>query len=155
VTDEFTREALASEVGRSIDAVATVKVLHELVGERGAPVYVRCDNGPEFISDALRRWCVRQGARTSFIEPGAPWQNAFVESFNGRMREELLNLEVFDSLIEAQVLIEDWRVEYNEYRPHRSLRMLTPTEFATAGRRRMKPDSHSEWTEERGSVTTT
>lgn len=130
VTDEFTREALASEVGPSIDASATVKVLAELVRRRGVPSYVRCDNGPEFIFDALKRWCRRSGARTSFIEPGAPWQNAFVESFNGRMREELLNLEVFDTLFEAKVLIEDWRIEYNDYRPHRSLRMLTPSEFA-------------------------
>ena len=83
-----------------------MKVLAELVRRRGAPIYVRCDNGPEFISEALKRWCLRSGARTSFIEPGAPWQNAFVESFNGRMREELLNLEVFDSVFEAKVLIE-------------------------------------------------
>ena len=130
VTDEFTREALACVPARSIDARATVAVLAGLSADRGAPVYVRCDNGPEFVGHALKRWCHRYGARTSFIEPGAPWQNAFVESFNGRMREELLNLEVFDSLVEAAVLIEDWRVEYNTYRPHRSLRMLTPAEFA-------------------------
>jgi putative transposase len=139
VTDEFTREALASEVGRSIDAKTTVKVLAELVGTRGAPRYVRCDNGPEFVSDALKRWCVGSGATTSFIDPGAPWQNAFVESFNGRMREELLNLEVFDSLYEAKVLIEDWRVEYNDYRPHRSLRMLTPSEFAARWKEENEP----------------
>ena len=130
VTDEFTREALACVPARSIDAKATVAVLAGLTADRGAPRYVRCDNGPEFVGHALKRWCRSSGARTSFIEPGAPWQNAFVESFNGRMREELLNLEVFDSLVEAAVLIEDWRVEYNTYRPHRSLRMLTPTEFA-------------------------
>jgi len=130
VTDEFTREALACVPARSIDATATVAVLAGLTADRGAPVYVRCDNGPEFVGHALKRWCRSSGARTSFIEPGAPWQNAFVESFNGRMREELLNLEVFDSLPEARVLIEDWRVEYNTYRPHRSLRMLTPAEFA-------------------------
>lgn len=118
---------------------ATVKVLAELVRRRGAPIYVRCDNGPEFISEALKRWCLRSGARTSFIEPGAPWQNAFVESFNGRMREELLNLEVFDSLFEARVLIEDWRVEYNEFRPHRSLRMLTPSEFVARWKEQNEP----------------
>jgi putative transposase len=130
VTDEFTREALACVPARSIDAKATVAALERIAAERGAPRYVRCDNGPEFVGTALKRWCQRSTARPSFIEPGAPWQNAFVESFNGRMREELLNLEVFDSLDEAQVLIEDWRVEYNTYRPHRSLRMLTPSEFA-------------------------
>jgi putative transposase len=130
VTDEFTREALACVPARSIDAKATVAALERIAAERGAPRYVRCDNGPEFVGTALKRWCQRSATRPSFIEPGAPWQNAFVESFNGRMREELLNLEVFDSLHEAKVLIEDWRVEYNTYRPHRSLRMLTPSEFA-------------------------
>src|SRR6266849_4713289 len=86
--------------------------------------------GPGVSSVRLVDRHKRSGVTTSFIDPGAPWQNAFVESFNGRMREELLNLEVFDSLYEAKVLIEDWRIEYNEYRPHRSLWMLTPSEFA-------------------------
>lgn len=102
VTDEFTREALACVPARSIDATATVAVLERLAALSGAPLYVRCDNGPEFVGTALKRWCRRFAARPSFIEPAAPWRNTFVESFNGRMREELLNLEVFDSLAEAQ-----------------------------------------------------
>ena len=130
VTDEFTREALACVPARSLDADRTVGVLEGLVEKRpGAPTYLRCDNGPELISAALRDWCRFAGVTTSYIEPGAPWQNPYVESFNGKLRDELLNLETFNSLFEAQVLIEDWRDEYNHYRPHQSLRYLTPAEF--------------------------
>ena len=105
-------------------------VLEGIAQERGAPTHIRCDNGPEFIAQALQRWCSRRGSRTSHIEPGAPWQNPFVESYNGHLRRELLNLELLDSVLEAQVLIDDWREEYNTYRPHQSLRYLTPAEFA-------------------------
>jgi putative transposase len=130
VTDEFTREALACVPARSIDADRTVGVLEGLVEKREiAPTYLRSDNGPELISQALRDWCRFNQVTTSYIEPGAPWQNPYVESFNGKLRDELLNLETFDSLFEAQVLIEDWRDEYNHYRPHQSLGYLTPTEF--------------------------
>jgi putative transposase len=130
VTDEFTREALAGHVARHITAKDTVGVLQEIVGERGAPTHIRCDNGPEFIAKVLARWCSRRGSRTAHIEPGAPWQNPFVESYNGHLRKELLDLELLDSVLEAQVLIDDWREEYNTYRPHQSLRYLTPVEFA-------------------------
>jgi len=130
VTDEFTREALAGQVARHLTAADTVKVLEQIVTERGAPTHIRCDNGPEFIAKALQRWCLRRGSRTSHIEPGAPWQNPFVESYNGHLRKELLDLELLDSVLEAQVLIDDWREEYNTYRPHQSLRYLTPVEFA-------------------------
>jgi len=130
VTDEFTREVLAGQVARHLTAKDTVAVLEQIVGERGAPMHVRYDNGPEFISKALQRWCRRRGSRTSHIEPGAPWQNSFVESYNGHLRKELLDLELLDSVLEAQVLIDDWREEYNTYRPHQSLRYLTPEEFA-------------------------
>jgi putative transposase len=130
VTDEFTREALACAVARSMDADATVAVVEGLVEKReGAPMSLRCDNGPELISAALRDWCRFNEVITTYIEPGAPWQNPYVESFNGKLRDELLNLESFDSLFEAQVLIEDWRLEYNHYRPHQSLGYLTPAEF--------------------------
>jgi transposase-like protein len=105
-------------------------VLERIVAERGAPTHIRCDNGPEFIAKALQRWCLRRGSRTSHIEPGAPWQNPFVESYNGHLRKELLDLELLDSVLEAQVLIDDWREEYNTYRPHQSLRYLTPVELA-------------------------
>jgi putative transposase len=131
ITDEFTRQALACVAARSIDADRTVSLFEELVEKREVtPQSIRCDNGPELISAALRDWCRFNGVTTSYIEPGAPWQNPYVESFNGKLRDELLNLESFDSLFEAQVLIEDWRVEYNHYRPHQSLRYLTPAEFA-------------------------
>ena len=131
VTDEFTREALACVPARTIDSHATVEVLDSLIEHRGPPRYVRCDNGPEFIARALKRWCLRSGARTNHIEPGAPWQNPYVESFNGHLRRELLDLELIDNLLEARVLLEDWRNEYNHYRPHQSLGYLTPAEYAT------------------------
>jgi putative transposase len=130
VTEEFTRESLAGHVARSITAQGVVGVLEEIVHERGVPQHIRCDNGPEFVSHALRRWCERRGSQTLFIEPGSPWQNAYVESYNDKQRRELLNGEVIDSVLEAQILIDDWRVDYNTYRPHQSLGYLTPTAFA-------------------------
>ena len=133
VVDEHTREALAIEVARRIDADATVKVLDRLVVQRGAaPRFLRCDNGPELTANALRDWCRFAGAGTSYIEPGSPWQNPYVESFGGRLRDELLAVEAFSSLLEAQVLVEDWRIEYNTLRPHSALGYLTPTDFAKA-----------------------
>ena len=130
VTDEFTRECLASVPARSINADRVVSVLEELVCWRGAPGYIRCDNGPELVSEGLKDWCRFEDVTTSYIEPGAPWQNAYVESFNGHLRRELLEMESFDTLFEAKVLIEDWRLEYNHYRPHMSLGYQTPAEFA-------------------------
>ena len=135
VTDEFTRESLAGCVARRITAKDTVAVLEQIVARRGAPTHVRCDNGPEFIANALARWCSRRGSETAHIEPGAPWQNPFVESYNGKLRKELLDLELLDSVLEAQVLIDDWREEYNTYRPHQSLGYLTPVEFARRWRK--------------------
>jgi putative transposase len=134
VTDEFTRECLASFPACSINADRTVSVLEELVQWRGAPAYIRCDNGPELVSDGLKDWCRFERVTTFYIEPGAPWQNAYVESFNGHLRRELLEMESFDTLFEAKVLIEDWRLEYNHYRPHMSLEYLTPAEFARTWR---------------------
>ena len=131
VVDEHTREALAMVAARSITADATVDTLDQVVLERGtAPEYIRCDNGPELTANALRDWCRRSGTGTSYIEPGAPWENPFVESFNGRLRDELLAVEQFDTLLEAQVLIEDWRIEYNTKRPHSSLGWLAPATYA-------------------------
>jgi putative transposase len=133
VIDEYTREALAIQVERRIDADATVNVLEGLVAERGAaPQFVRCDNGPELTANALRDWCRFTGAGASYIEPGAPWQNPYVESFGGRLRDELLAVEAFSSLLEARVLVEDWRIEYNTLRPHSALGNLTPTDYAKA-----------------------
>jgi putative transposase len=128
IVDECTREALAMRVGRSCTADHLVEVIEELVAQRGAPAYLRMDNGPELVAWALRDWCRLAGVRTDYIEPGSPWENPFVESFNGRVRDELLNVEEFGSLIEAQVVVEAWRIEYNTYRPHSALGGLTPAE---------------------------
>lgn len=130
VVDEFTKESLAMHADRSITADQMVDVLAKVAAERGAPAHVRCDNGPELTSHALRDWCTFEVTRTAFIEPGSPWENPFVESFNSRVRDELLNGEVFSCLLEAQVVIEDWRQDYNQRRPHSSLGMKTPAAFA-------------------------
>jgi putative transposase len=129
IVDEHTREALAMRVGRSCDADQVVAVIECLVAERGAPGHLRMDNGPELIAWALRDWCRLAGTITTYIEPGSPWENPFVESFNGRVRDELLNVEEFGSLLEAEVVVETWRVEYNTYRPHSSLGGRTPAEY--------------------------
>ena len=130
VVDEHTREALAIVAARSITADATVTTLDTVVADRGtAPEYIRCDNGPELTANALRDWCAFSGAGSSYIEPGAPWENPYVESFNGRLRDELLAVEQFDTLVEAQVLTEDWRIEYNTQRSHSSLGWLAPAPY--------------------------
>jgi putative transposase len=130
ITDEFTKEALAIDVRRSITADDTVAVLESIVAQRGtAPEFLRMDNGPELTANALRDWCRFSFAGTAYIEPGSPWENPFIESFNGKLRDELLNVEAFESLLEARVLAEDFRIEYNSYRPHSSLGQLTPAEF--------------------------
>ncbi len=132
VVDEFTREALAMHVATSITADDTVGVLERLACERGAPTHVRCDNGPELTAHALRDWCRFTATETAFIDPGAPWQNPFVESFNGRVRDELLDVEQFSCLAEARVLVADWRDDYNHHRPHSALQMKTPATFAAS-----------------------
>ena len=136
VVDEFTRECLAIEVERrftAADVVATLKYLFEL---RGAPRFVRSDNGPEFIARAVKAWLEDSGCGTLYIEPGSPWENAYVESFNGKLEDELLNRERFETLKEAKVLVEDHRLDYNHRRPHSSLNYLTPAAFAAAYRRK-------------------
>ena len=132
VIDEHTREALAIEVDRSIDADGVVAVLERLAAVRGAPRYVRFDHGPEFIAYAVADWCRFNGTDTVFIDPGSPWQNAWIESFNSRIRDEYLNGQLFDSLLEAKVLLEDWRIDYNNSRPHSAHGWLTPVEFVEA-----------------------
>ena len=140
VVDEFTREALAIECHRRIDADKTVSVLDRLVLERGTtPAFVRCDNGPELTANALRDWCRFSRAGTAYIDPGSPWQNAYVESFGGRVRDELLAVELFSCLTEARVLIEDWRQDYNHHRPHSALGMLAPAVFAASRRQPRRP----------------
>ena len=132
VIDEYSRECLAIEVERAIDADGVVTCLERLAAERGAPAYVRFDHGPEFIAYALSDWCRFNGTDTVFIDPGSPWQNGWIESFNGRLRDEYLNGQRFDSLREAQVLLEDWRIDYNMNRPHSAHGWLTPVEFVEA-----------------------
>lgn len=132
VVDEFTREALAMHVDRSITADQTVAVLDQLAGARGAPGHIRCDNGPELTAHALQDWCRLRSTVTGYIEPGAPWQNPFVESFNARVRDELLNAEEFSCLTEARMLAADWRTDYNHHHPHSALGMQPAALFAAA-----------------------
>lgn len=126
ITDEHTRECLASFVARRIRAQDVILVLADLFLERGLPEYIRSDNGPEFIAKKLRAWLKCLGVAPLFIEKGSPWENGYVESFNGKMRDQLLNGEIFYTLKEAQVIIERSRKHYNEVRPHSSLRGLPP-----------------------------
>jgi len=139
VVDEHTREALAMKVGRSCDAAAVLEVIERLVAHRGAPKHLRMDNGPELCAWTLRDWCRLSTVGTVYIEPGSPWENPWIESFNGRARDELLNVEEFGSLTEARVVIEDWRIEYNTWRPHSSLGGLTPAEYAAQWTRDNQP----------------
>ena len=130
ILDEYTREYLALRVDRSITSEDVIEELNRLMLKRGTPEFIRSDNGPEFVAKAVRRMLEFRGAEVVFIAPGAPWENAYTESFNSIFRDELLNRELFVNLAEAQVLIERWRVEYNEQRPHGSLDYRTPLEFA-------------------------
>ena len=140
VVDEFTRESLSDLAAPSIDADAVVACLDRIVARRGAhPELVRSDNGPELTANALRDWCRFGGAGTSYIDPGSPWQNPWVESYASRMRDELLAIEQFDTILEAEVLVADWREEYNENRPHSALGMLSPAAFSRQWRTNHQP----------------
>lgn len=131
IMDEHSREAIGLEVERSLTAQDVIRTLECLVESRGVPEFIRSDNGPEFVARAVKDWIAERGFSTCFIEPGSPWQNAYIESFNSRFRDEFLNLEVFGSLLEAKVLGEAHRYKYNHQRPHSSLGDLTPAEFAS------------------------
>ena len=126
VVDEFTRECLAIRVARKLKAVDVIDVLSDLFILRGVPGHVRSDNGPEFIAQAVQDWIKAVGARTAYIAPGSPWENGYVESFNARLRDELLDAEIFYSLREAQIIIESWRRHYNTVRPHGSIGYRPP-----------------------------
>jgi transposase InsO family protein len=130
VLDEFTRECLGILVARSITASGVTGFLELLVLQGAAPEHVRSDNGPEFVAEAVKQWAQAQAIRINYIEPGSPWENGHVESFHGKFRDECLNREVFGNLLEAKVLIEQWRQQYNNKRPHSSLGYQTPREFA-------------------------
>ena len=140
VVDEFTRQCLAIHVDTAIDSERVIAVIQGLVGAHGAPRHLRMDNGPEMVAHGLRDWCRIWGAATRYIEPGSPWETPFVESFNGRLRDELLNVEDFLGLLDARVVIEDWRIEYNSYRPHSALDGLTPDEFAARWAEQHQPE---------------
>ncbi len=126
VVDEFTREALAIRVARRLRSSDVIDALADLMILRGAPEHVRSDNGPEFVAKAVREWIASVGTKTAYIEPGSPWENGYVESFNGKLRDELLNREIFYTLKEAQVLIEAWRRHFNAVRPHSALGWKPP-----------------------------
>ena len=126
IIDEFTRECLAMMVARKITSHDVIDQLFNLFVLRGIPEHIRSDNGTEFTARAIRGWLKRLNVRTLYIEPGSPWENGYVESFNGKLRDELLNMEVFTTLTEARVLIEGWRKEYNQVRPHSSLGYRPP-----------------------------
>jgi putative transposase len=130
VADEFTKEELAIEVDGRIRSGQVIEVLGRLVSERGAPVLLRCDNGPEFVARAALKWIVDQGIGTAFIDPGKPWQNGLGESFNGKFRDERLSLEWSRSRAEAKIVIEAWRRHFNTVRSHSSIGYLTPGAFA-------------------------
>jgi len=132
IVDEFTREALATECERTIDADQTVAVLERLVARRGAPENLRSDNGPELTARVLAEWCEAGSTATAYIDPGAPWQNAWVESLNARFRDEVLDLEEFSSLAEARFLAAEWREDYNANHPHSALGMMSPGRFAAS-----------------------
>jgi len=130
IIDEYTRKCLAIRVAPSIPAPAVVEVLEWLFLTRGVPKYLRSDNGPEFVARAVCQWLKENGCQTLFITPGSPWENGYIESFNDKLRDECLNCEIFRNGREARTIVEAWRQEYNNHRPHSSLSYLTPAEFA-------------------------
>ena len=126
VVDEFTHECLAIRINRKLKAIDVIDVLSDLFILRGVPGHIRSDNGPEFVAKAVQDWIAAVGAKTAYIEPGSPWENGYIESFNARLRDELLNGEIFYTLREAQIIIESWRRHYNAIRPHASLGYKPP-----------------------------
>lgn len=130
VVDEFTRECVVMVVGRRLKAKEVIQAIRQAANKRGMPEHLRSDNGPEFIAHEVRTWLTSEGTKTLYIEPGSPWENAYSESFNSRLRDELLNGELFSSEKEAVVILEEWRRAYNEQRPHSSLGYVAPAVFA-------------------------
>jgi transposase InsO family protein len=130
VVDEYTRECLTIEVARHFTGRGVVRTLEELFSIRGRPRHLRSDNGPEFASKAVKKWLNQQDVKTLFIEPGSPWENGYIESFNGKLRDECLNGELFLCLAEARYVVDRWRMDYNHHRPHSRLDWLTPAAFA-------------------------
>ncbi len=131
VIDEFTRECLAIDVNRKIKGPDVVEVLRYLFAVRGAPEFIRSDNGPEFASNAVKKWLKISDVETLFVAPGSPWENGYVESFNSKLRDEKLNRELFLHIDELRYVANRWRMDYNHYRPHSSLDYMAPAAFAT------------------------
>ena len=131
VIDEYSRECLTIYVDRKLTSKEVLYKLSELFIIYGVPDYIRSDNGSEFVAKELRNWLQRIGVKTAYIEPGSPWENGYIESFNGKLRDELLNGEIFDTILEAKVLTEMWREHYNNVRPHSSLNFLPPVPEVT------------------------
>jgi putative transposase len=160
--DAYTRQSITLDVGRKVTSEGVIDRLATLFVMYGVPSYIRSDNGPEFFSQAIQRWLASLDVRTLYVEPGSPWQNGYVESFHSRLRDELLNLEQFDSARHARAHASAWQEDYNEYRPHGSLDGLAPNEFArrcadsapsaaqihlhTDNHPLPKPYSHNTWT---------
>lgn len=130
IIDDFNRESLAVEVDTSLPSLRVIRVLEQLIAQRGKPANIRCDNGPEFISHKLEQWCTPREITLQFIQPGRPMQNAYIERKNGSMRRELLNAYLFYSLSEVRILKEEWRLDYNQDRPHKSLGYRSPLNYA-------------------------
>ena len=126
IVDEFTHECIAIRIDRRLKSVDVIDVLSDLFILRGVPKHIRSDNGPEFVAKAVQEWIAAVGAKTAYITPGSPWENGFIESFNARLRDELLDGEIFYSLAEARIIIESWRRHYNTVRPHGSLAYKPP-----------------------------
>ena len=150
IMDEFSRECLAIDVARSPKADDVLDRLTWLFVQWGAPRYIRSDNGPEFTASKVRQWLSDLSVNTLFIEPGSPWEDGYIESFNGKLRDELLNVEIFDTLFEAQVLVESWRKHYNTVRPHSSLGYRPPAPVAiqpwAPGLAPLGPPPRAAWT---------
>jgi putative transposase len=143
VMDEYTTESLAIRIGPSMSSARVISVLEWLVATRGAPEYMRSDNGPEFIAKSVRSWLDRHGCKTIFIKPGSPWENPYIESFNGKLRTECLNRHVFMNGKEAQEIVEKWRQEYNAFRPKKRFGGLSPAMFAATAANSPRPSASS------------
>jgi len=130
--DEYTRKCLAIRVARRINVIGVIETLADVMLFEGVPVHIRSDNGPEMIAKVLRQWLSGLGTKSLYIEPGSPWENGYCESFNGKLRDECLNGEIFYSLKEARMVIENWRIHYNTRRPHSALGYRPPAPLTTA-----------------------
>jgi transposase InsO family protein len=148
VLDEYTRECLSIRVERSMGSTEVIQMLEWLFLSRGVPAYIRSDNGPEFIAQKLKQWLAENNCGTLYIEPGSPWENGYLESFNGKLRDECLNREIFSNGQEARTVVEQWRKEYNEQRPHSALGYVPPAQFARRAWNLLRPTAFATSTQQ-------